>query len=447
MAQQQSDRGRLIDIEARASIFGFPLVLMDVTRAVSTSVPERDEEKQKAPINQLVHLREFPDASFTDVVSPNADTLYSFAFLDLKAEPMVLSLPEMGTRYYLMELMDAWTNVFASPGTRTTGNGKGAFLIAGPTWKGTLPNGVVEIRSPTNLVWIIGRTQTNGKKDYAAVHALQDGYDLRPLSAYGKADFHAPRVAVAPDIDNQTPPIEQVAKMEPTEFFQRLNALMKDNPPSPADADAVKRFGEVGVGPGKVFDRNTVSPEVLATVDLGMTEAIRRIVIEAKRPHGRAQNGWELHEGLGAYGTDYLWRAIVARVGLGANLPEDAIYPHAKVDAEGQPLDGKHRYVMRFAKGALPPVHAFWSISMYDARQFFVDNPIDRYAIGDRDDLVFEPDGSLVLLLQHESPGKEHEPNWLPAPKGSFNLIMRLYWPKAEALDGRWTTPPIERVR
>lgn len=447
MAQQQSDRGRLIDIEARASIYGFPLVLMDVTRAVSTSVPELDEEEQKAPINQFVHLREFPDASFTDVVSPNADTLYSMAFLDLRAEPMVLSVPEMGTRYYLMELMDAWTNVFASPGTRTTGNGKNVFAITGPSWSGTLPRDVIVLRSPTNMVWVIGRTQTNGKKDYPAVHAVQDAYDLRPLSAFGEPDFHAPKVKVPAGIDTDTPPIEQVAKMEPTEFFQRLNTLMRDNPPSPADADALKRFGEVGVAPGKVFDRSSVSPQVFATVDQGMTEAMRRIVIEAKRPHGRAQNGWELLEGLGDYGTDYLWRAIVARVGLGANLPEDAIYPHARVDSERKPLDGKNRYVIRFAKGSLPPVRAFWSISMYDDRQCFVDNPIDRYAIGDRDDLVFESDGSLVLLLQHDSPGKEHERNWLPAPKGSFNLIMRLYWPKEEALDGRWTIPPLERVR
>ena len=235
-----------------AYVFGYPLVLMDVTKAVSTAVPK--PEGTKAPINQFAHVRAFPDATFTDIVSPNADTLYSLAWLDLAKEPMVLSVPEMGKRFYLMQIMDDWTNVFANPGTRTTGGGKGDFAIVGPKWKGKLPEGVKELSSPTNTVWICGRTQTNGKEDYPAVRAIQDQYKLTPLSAWGK-DYTPPsKVPVAKGVDAKTPGAEQVAKMDAATFFARLNTVMKDNPPAAADADAMKRFAAIGVAPGKPFD-------------------------------------------------------------------------------------------------------------------------------------------------------------------------------------------------
>ncbi len=440
-------RSEAVQLIADAYLFGYPLVLTDVTRAISTNVPDASDG-QKAPVNQFVHRREFPDYTFTDVVSPNADTLYSVAWLDLSKEPMVLSVPEMGKRFYMMEMMGAWTDVFASPGSRTTGIGKGDFAVVGPNWKGTLPDGLEPIQSPTNLVWLIGRTQTNGKSDYPAVHAIQDKYRLVPLSAWGKA-YQAPaNLPVAADIDMKTPPPEQVARMDAAAFFARLNHLMQDNPPAAADAAALERFAKLGIAPGKPFDASTLDPEVAAALDEGMQAGRARLIAETKVSRGREINGWTiLPDNVANFGTDYNTRAVVALVGLGANLPADAIYPHAVADSDGQPLAGAHRYTMRFEKGQLPPVKAFWSITTYNEKQNFIQNPINRYAIGDRDELKFDPDGSLTLYFQKDSPGTDKESNWLPVPEGAFNLFMRLYWPEQAVVDGSWKMPPVERVK
>ncbi|HEU0179605.1 MAG TPA: DUF1254 domain-containing protein [Blastocatellia bacterium] len=437
--------GEASEIADEAYVFGYPLVLMDVTRRVMTAVPKAGAHK--APVNQFLHIREFPDYTMTDVVSPNADTLYSTAWLDLTKEPIILSVPDTGKRYYLMEMLDAWTNVFASPGTRTTGNSRGDFAIVGPQWKGKLPTNVKEIKSPTNMAWLIGRTRTNGKEDYAAVRAIQDQYKLTPLGAWGK-DYNPPDNApVAPGIDVKTPPVEQVAKMDAATFFARLNTLMKDNPPADADASALNNFNAIGVAPGTPFDLKNLDPTVAKSVDGSVKTAQAKISAEAKKPHGKKVNGWDVMTNLGRYGTDYLFRSVVALVGLGANLPEDAIYPRATEDTDGQPLNGANRYLVHFPDGQLPPVNAFWSLTMYTSKQFFAQNPINRYAIGDRDKLKFNDDGSLTISIQRESPGKEKESNWLPAPKDSFNVFMRLYWPKKEIVDGVWKPPGVERVK
>jgi hypothetical protein len=433
------------EVAVEAYVFGYPLVLMDVTKQVSTAVPK--PEGGKAPISQFAHLRAFPDYTFTEVVSPNADTLYSAAWLDLSKEPMILSVPDVGKRYYLMEMLDAWTNVFASPGTRTTGNGRGDFAIIGPQWKGKAPAGVKEIKSPTNMVWVIGRTQTNGKEDYAAVRAIQDQYKLTPLSAWGKEYTPQDNAPVAPGIDVKTPPVEQVAKMDAATFFARLNTLMKDNPPAAVDASALNRFTAIGVAPGTPFDLKSPDPDVAKSVEGSVKAAQAKMAAEARKPHGKKVNGWDVMTNLGRYGTDYLFRSVVALVGLGANLPEDAIYPCATEDIDGLPLNGANRYVVHFPKGQLPPVNAFWSLTMYNSKQFFVQNPINRYAIGDRDKLKFNDDGSLTITIQHESPGKDKESNWLPAPADSFNMFMRMYWPKKEIVDGVWKAPGVERVK
>ncbi|HKQ76770.1 MAG TPA: DUF1254 domain-containing protein [Blastocatellia bacterium] len=437
--------GEASQIAVEAYVFGYPLVLMDVTRRVMTAVPKAGASK--SPINQFLHIREFPDYTMTDVVSPNADTLYSTAWLDLAKEPMILSLPDVGKRYYLMEMLDAWTNVFASPGSRTTGNGRGDFAIVGPQWKGKLPAGVKEIKSTTNMVWLLGRTQTNGKEDYAAVRAIQDQYKLIPLSAWGN-DYTPPDNApVAAGIDVKTPPVEQVAKMDAATFFARLNNLMKDNPPADVDASAVSSFAAIGVAPGTSFDLRSLDRAIARSVEGSVKTAQSKIAAEAGKPHGKKVNDWDVMTNLGRYGTDYLFRSIVALVGLGANLPEDAIYPRATEDTEGQPLNGANRYAVHFPKGQLPPVNAFWSLTMYNSKQFFAQNPINRYAIGDRDKLKFNDDGSLTIYIQHESPGEDKESNWLPAPKDSFNVFMRLYWPKKEIVDGVWKMPGVERVK
>jgi hypothetical protein len=430
-------------IAKEAYIFGYPLVLMDVTRQVSTACPKAGP--MCAPMNQFANIPAFPDPTFTEVVSPNADTLYSIAWLDLSKGPIVLSVPDTKGRYYLMPMLDAWTNVFASPGARTTGTGKGDFAIVGPGFKGKLPAGLKKIESPTNLVWIIGRTQTNGKADYEAVHAIQKEYKLAPLSAWGKPYTPPAKVPVDSKVSKE-PPVMQVEKMDAQEFFGRLNALMQANPPAAADAKAMQKFAAIGIAPGKKFSLEEFDPAARSALEKGLKEAHQEIVAEARKPRGKVANGWVLNYDLGSYGTKYLYRAAIAWVGLGANLPEDAIYPMTRVDGEGKPLTGKNKYVMHFTKDQIPPVKAFWSLTLYNDKQFFVENPLNRYAIGDRDKLKFNPDGSLDLYIQHESPGKEKESNWLPSPKDSFNLILRLYWPKKSVLDGIWAPPPVKRV-
>jgi len=442
-SERGTERGapRSLDAVAEeAYAFGYPLVLMDATRRATTAPTL---EPMAAPPNQFVHLREFPDASFTAVVSPNNDTLYSAAWLDLSSEPVVLSVPDTGGRYYVMEMLDGWTNVFASPGSRTTGNGPGHFAVTGPRWNGSLPADVREIRSPTETVWILGRTQTNGKRDYPAVRAIQDGYRLTPLSGWGRP-YTPPAHVPMPEADRSTAPVEQVARMDAGTFFGRLNELMVGNPPSRADEEAMTRFATIGVQPGAAFAPARLDPATRAAVE--RAPAAVREKLERAASRKPSEGGWDLERDLGRYGTDYGKRALVAFMGLGANLPQDALYPRATTDADGEPLTGKRRYVLHFGPGETPPVRAFWSVTMYGPSQFFVDNPLGRYAIGDRDALKFGPDGSLDLFIQHDSPGKERESNWLPAPEGSFNLLMRLYWPEDRAVDGTWRPPAVERV-
>jgi len=440
-----AEEQRLRDIAVEAYIFGYPLVLMDVTRRVSTNVLRADENA--APLNRFANRRTFPDSTFSTVVSPNADTLYTFAFLELREEAMLLSVPEMMGRYYIMQLLDGWTEVFASLGTRTTGATRNQFAIAGPRWSGELPSDVQEVRSSTSMVWIIGRTQTNGKDDYEAVHALQDQYGLVPLSSVGKPGQPIVDSQVDPGLDMKTPPVVQVARMNMSTFFSRLNFLMVDNPPSAADAEILERLKTIGVAPGLHFHLENMDRSVVAAVKNCVRDAQERIISEARKPHGRLVNGWQCLTTLGHYGTNYLWRAVVALIGLGANLPEDAVYLRATQDSSGKEFNGAHAYEIRFAKGQLPPVNAFWSITMYNERQLFVPNVLNRYAIGDRDRIEFNSDGSLSILIQNERPGKDKEANWLPCPPGSFNLTMRLYWPQRAVIEGRWQPPKVERKR
>jgi hypothetical protein len=433
-------------VAEEAYVYGYPLVLMDVTRAKLTNVAQ-PMEMGLAPINQFGNVGTFPDPSFTNVVSPNADTLYSSAWLDLRKEPMVLSVPDTHGRYYLFEMLDAWTNVFASPGKRTTGTGKGDFAITGPEWSGLLPAGMHEIKAPTDMVWIIGRTQTNGVADFPAVHALQEQYKLTPLSAWGKQSM-PPRVPTDPDRDMTTSPVETVASMDATTFFGRLTMLMKDNPPAAADGPMVAKLATIGVVPGEPFDLNKGGKLTGKAIAGGVEDGKKRVVELGHKPdNSRMVHGWMMTtQDIGTYGTDYDARAGAALVGLGANLPADAIYPMARVDGNGKPLTGANRYVIHFDRGQTPPVNAFWSVTMYNDKQFFVANPIDRYAIGDRDKLKYNADGSLDLYLQHDSPGKDRVSNWLPADAGSFNVMMRMYWPKEAVLSGAWGPPAIRRV-
>lgn len=429
-----------------AVVYGLPVVIMDLTREKLTNVATPGTST--APVNQFAHMRQFPDASFRDVVRANVDTLYSSAFLDLTAEPIVLSAPDTRGRYYLMPMLDAWTNVFASPGKRTTGTKAGNYAITGPGWTGTLPKGVTQIKAPTNMVWIIGRTQTDGPADYPAVHKIQDGYRLTPLSAFGKP-FVPPPGKVDASLDMKAAPVDRLRGMSAEAFFNRLATLLKSNPPPAAEAPALEKLKAIGVVPGEKFDPAKLDPAVARGLGQSVTVAIDRLLAASKEV-GAPANGWRIPPMiLGNFGTDYGARAVVALVGLGANLPQDAVYPSAFVDGANKPLDGANKYVVHFDKGALPPARAFWSITMYDPESFFIANPINRFALSSWMPLKKNPDGSLDILVQRDSPGKGKESNWLPAGDKAFNLTLRMYWPQEKApsiLDGSWKPPAVTQA-
>ena len=443
-AQKAAADAELAKIGEEAVAYGLPLMVAELTRRVSTNVAA-PEPNAHAPMNQFGHMAKYPTAADKDIVRMNVDTLYSFAFLDLTKEPMVLSVPDTKGRYYLMPLIDMWTNVFASPGKRTTGTKAGNFLISGPGWSGTVPTGMTEYKSPTSMVMIGGRTQANGPADYAAVHALQAQYKLTPLSAWGKP-YKAPAGTVDAGID-MSPPADQIAKMNAATYFQTLASLLEVTPPPAADAPAVAQLAKIGLVPGQDFDLAKADPDVAKALD-GVVQKTMAKLQEAAKTAGTPVNGWNsLPKNIANFGTDYGTRAVVALIGFGANIVEDAIYPSAFVDGDGQPLNGANKYTLHFDKGQTPPSNAFWSLTMYNAQSFFVDNPLNRYNIAAWMPLKYNKDGSLDLYIQHESPGKANEANWLPAPDGDFNITDRIYWPKPEALDGTWKASPITRVK
>ena len=440
-APVSEDEAYAIGLEAYT--YAYPMVLMDVTRRVSTNA---SEGRMRAPVNRFGHMRTYPDASFKDVVRPNADTLYSTLWFDVGMEPLVVTLPKTAGRYHVVPIMDMWTDVFAALGTRTTGNDGGTVALVGPNWHGTLPDGMRMVRSPTEQGWIIGRIQTNGADDYAHVHRLQASYAATPLSAWGKPQQAAPVADIDPAIDMKTPPVEQVAALPPAAFFARFAETMKRNAPHASDYAVLARMERVGLVPGQGFDLAAADPAVQRGLTRAAADAHRHILDGRKRVRLTRNNWTSMGSALGVYGNDYLQRAFIAYAGLGALPPEEAIYPMAPLDADGRPLTGTSRYVLHFAKGELPPADAFWSLTMYGADQFFVANPLDRFAIGDRDKLVFNADGSLDLYIQKDDPGAGKQANWLPAPDGPFTMNLRLYLPRRNAMEGRWTPPAVKRV-
>jgi hypothetical protein len=432
-----------------AYTFGYPLVTMEMTRRVITNVPE--VTGLKGPMGQIIPAREYPNASFRDVTAPNADTLYTMAFFDVGKEPWVLSIPAMNDRYALFPLLDGWTTVFEVPGKRTTGTGAQTYAVTGPGWTGTLPDGVKEYKSPTSLVWLLGRIYCTGTpEDYKAVHALQDELKLVPLSAYGKP-YTPPVGVVDPSIDMKTAVRDQVNRMDAVEYFTLLCELMKTNPPTAADAPIVEKIAAIGIVPGQSFDKSKFKPDFVKRVP---QVAFDRIMLHFKFSDGDVKdiNGWGYIVKTGIYGTDYILRALITAIGLGANRPQDAVYPTSLKYAGGligRDYMGTEKYVISFPKGLTPPVDGFWSLTMYDAGYFFVDNPLNRYSISARQPLKANADGSIDLYLQNESPGAEKESNWLPAPKGKFLLMLRLYWPKEanpSIIDGSWVLPPVKKV-
>lgn len=341
----------------------------------------------------------------------------------------------------MLPMLDMWTDVFAVPGKRTNGTSAANFAVTPPGWSGSLPSDVERIQSPTPYVWIIGRTQTNGVKDYDAVHKIQDGYTLTLLADWGRAPRKIEQ-KIDPSVDTKTEPLKQVNSMPASAYFKYGAELMAQHPPHVTDWSILARMKRIGIEPGK-FDSTKVNADALAT---GAADGLK-FMAEKMPTMARVVNGWQMNtDTMGVYGDYYLKRAIVAMAGLGANQPDDAIYPLNVADADGKPVVGENKYVLHFDKGDLPPANAFWSLTMYDAAGFQVANSINRFAIGDRDALKYNADGSLDLYIQSDHPGPELESNWLPAPKsGKLGLTMRLYAPRPEALDGRWNPPAVRR--
>jgi hypothetical protein len=442
------------DIAVEAYVYFYPLVTMDVTRRQFTN-HEPGKIPGRGPMNMFNNVPTYPPADDRGVVRPNFDTLYSSAFLDLAKEPMVVSVPDTGGRYYLLPMLDMWTDVFASPGWRTTGTQAGEFLVAPAGWRPDLrerfaeefrlPAGTQRIDAPTPYVWIIGRTRTDGPPDYDAVRKIQAGFKITPLSDWGKPP-RAPEARIDPSVDMRTPPKVQVDAMPAGKYFAYAAELLKVNAPHLTDEPILARMKRIGLKAGKSFDAEKAEPAVRKALEAA-PESAQKLMEWKVRSLARVANGWSMNtDTMGVYGNYYLKRAIVAQVGLGANVPEDAIYPLNLGDEDGRPLDGANRYTIRFEKGETPPADAFWSITLYDPEGYQVGNSLNRFAVSSWMPFKYNADGSLDLYFQSESPGKDREANWLPAPKGPFNLTMRIYAPRSGVLSGKWNPPPVTRA-
>jgi len=432
-----------LNILVNAYIFGYPLVTMEMTRRVMTNVATSDGTR--APMGQFAHMKAYPSASFRDVTAPNADTLYSTIWIDLSSEPYVFSIPDSDGRYFLMPLLDAWTNVFHVPGSRATGTNQQRFAITGPNYKGRLPDYMTNYKSSTNLVWILGRTYCNGTADdYHKAHAFQENLGMVPISQYGKP-YEPPAGKVDPHIRMNQSVRQQVNSMDAVRYFNLMCAAMKNNPPTEADAQIVAQMAQVGLVAGEEFLPNNLDAEVREAIPLIADYAVEQIMEHAK--HGQMMDGWTYFLNTGTYGTDYLQRALITAIGLGANRPQDAVYCTSEVDGGGNTYDGANKYVMRFAVGRTPPVNAFWSLTMYDEDYFFTENKLNRFNVSSRTNFKRNDDSSIDIYIQQQSPGADLELNWLPAPAGKFKLMMRMYWPKAEVSQGRFALPAVQRVQ
>ena len=424
-----------------AYLYFYPLITMDITRKQSTNI-EPGKEIAKGPMNMFVNVPTYPPADMRLVVRPNFDTLYSVAWLDLTKEPMIVSVPDTNGRYYLLPMLDMWTDVFASAGWRTTGTQAGNFLITPPGWIGDTPSGMMRIDAPTPIVWVIGRTETDGPSDYDAVHKIQAGYKVTPLSQ----NYLPPTVKIDPSVDMKTPLKVQVDTMPAEKYFAYAAELLKVIPSHITDQPMIAQLKQIGFESGKSYELDKANPAIRKALESAPEDA-KQLMAWKVPTLARVVNGWSMNtDTMGVYGNYYLKRAIIAQLGLGANLPEDAIYPINLADESGKPLDGANKYTLHFDKGDAPPARAFWSVTLYDAEGYQVPNSLNRFAVSSWMPFKYAADGSLDLCFQNDSPGTDKEANWLPAPKGPFNLTMRLYAPKSEALTGKWNPPPVTRV-
>lgn len=424
---------------AQAYLFSYPLVLMDATR-----INMEQRTPNNSASNLLTHMRGLPTHEFRAVVRPNNDTLYSIAWFDLSDEPQIISTPEMNDTYFVLPFMDAWTNVFSTVGTRTTGNQATQFALVGPDWKGTLPAQLHRIDAPTNMVWMIGRTEVKDLKNPQSVFDLQDQFRLAGLADWqlGRWKENIQETSVSINVDTQLSPPDEIASLDAEQFFDRFSALLMNQHATIDDQPAIDNLADLGIVAGEAFAPNMLDEWLM---NKAMNVARQKLLDAATQREPNEDNWFVIRDGIGRYGQDYATRAFVALYGLGALPPEEASYPNTSHDSSHQTLDGQHRYRIHWDREQLPPVNAFWSLTIYDKAGYMIENPINRYRMGSNNDLSWNADGSLELQLQSSAPDTTSA-NWLPVPKGEFNIVLRMYWPQQEFLDNNWQLPTIERL-
>jgi len=444
-------------------IYGYPLLMLGITERLGTQVSNPDVKLGAAPLNQFGKEKGLPDYTFTAVVLPSTSTLYASSFLNLKLEPVILHIPNMESRFFILQMLDAWTNVSdQSPGSRLN-SPSGDYALVGPDFTGDLPASIQHvIHMPTNTMWIIGRIYTNGTQQDidTVIQFIYPGLKLTPLSHYTDAIYDPPAdLPVEPTIEVVTPPLQQVAGMDACAFYGTLAASLKYNPPIlPQDRIIVKRLENIGIIPGESFDCTALSQNKLAALQLAVNYARNFLNQPTTNPGGSVNNWTFLKSGVGTYGIHYLLRAEVARSALGANNPQDAIYGYTKIDGKGNDLNGSNAYTIHFdASGnqSVPPVGGFWSLTIYDINGKLVHNPVDWNAVGmpavqGHSAACLNSDTSLDLYPQPSAPpvGSIQYCNWLPTPPGQgYIAFLRLYWPDATVLDtspAGWVPPPIK---
>jgi len=440
-----ADEDLAFSIGVQAWIWGYPLVVSAATALVATGT-DRPLPNGHAPFNAFGHVAKLFKASDRDVVSPNGDTVYSSAFLDLKAGAVLVSVPASAGRYYSLMLEDAYTNVFGYIGTRATGPEAGRYLFAGPGWSGSVPADVTAvITAPTPLVWIIGRTLVDGDADLAAVRAQQAQYTTEVVGP--ALDPIPARERWGLSLRPGLVPVDQVEALDWSTYYAWVGRLMRDNPAPESDGALVTQFARIGLNGDEGFALASLSGPARRGLERAHQAASRIVKREALGVGGSVVNGWAYNLSQGRWGQDFPLRAAIAYRSLGQNTPEEAIYFNTRSDADGLPLNGARPCTLTCPSGQLPPTGAFWSITMYDATNFFADNPISRFSIGDRTPgLRTADDGSLTIAIQREEP-EAGRSNWLPAPEGDYRLSLRLYIPKPEVLSGEWAPPPVRSSR
>jgi hypothetical protein len=440
----------VVDIATDAYVYGYSLVTSEANRVQTSNVSKVDDFR--APMGRFANFRQFPPADYRGVSAPSADMLYSVAWVDL-AEPQVFSHPDMGKRYFLFEMVDLWMTVVDSPGARTTGGKTANYLLTGPAWTGDVPAGMKRIAFATRYAAIVGRTHVDGTdQDLRAVNALQAKYVIAPLSARGKAYVYpTPSVNPNPAVSMTGAPQAAILAMGTAGYFNMMSNLMCNYaPPAAADAAMVARMARIGIELCKPFDASKLDAAARAALQEIPRTTLQKI--DASRSMmGETVDGWVVTKGLGAYGGNYMRRAVVAAFAWPAYGRDDVVFPFAESDSAGQKLDGTNKYTLTFRKGRTPPVNGPWSVTVYmaDSGWWFVPNPSSKFSLSARSNLKYNADGSLTFYLQNASPGRDKEANWLPTPKGEFIPMLRMYWPKDKdpsILNGTWKPPALQKA-